>query len=148
MCSRQLRTILEASEFHVRTVHLCAINRENVVGLVVLAVASEVQGCAAATAVVPRAIWTNRNHNRWSGNIALGRIQLPRAVPVGRRPMTRNCRDQNQADTDTTNSARSGRSDAVREPIHGSSIAKEATKPDWPIDVKSRLRSLTSASSQ
>ena len=40
MCYEQLRSILEASEFHVRTVRLCAINRENVVGLVVLAVAS------------------------------------------------------------------------------------------------------------
>jgi len=129
MSYEQLRSILEASEFHVGTVHLCAINGEDVVGLVVLAVASEVQRCAADTAVVPRAIWANRNHKRWSGNIALGRIQFPRAVPVGRCPMTRNCGDQNQADTDTTNSARNGRSDAVREPIHGSSIAKEGAKP-------------------
>lgn len=122
MCYEQLRSILKASEFHVRTVHLCAINRENVRRLVFLAVASEVRGWAADAFVVPHAIWANRNHNRRSGNISLGGVQLPRAVPVGRRAMTRNCGDQNQTDTETTNYARSGRSDAVREPIHGALV--------------------------
>ena len=118
MCYEELRSILEASDFRVRTVHLGAMNRENVRRPIFLAVASEVRGCAAEASVVPHAIWTNRNDNRRSWNIALGGVQLPCSVPVGRRPMTRNCREQNQTDTDTANCALSARGDAVRDLVH------------------------------